>query len=84
MIRPTEGRGLLVNITSSNALHVPFVTVQRTVAFVPDVMPVIVVVGDPGVVIVAKPLIKVHTPLPTLGLLCVMVKVLVLQRVWFG
>ena len=41
----------------------------------------IVVVGEPGVVIVAVPLIKVHTPVPTLGALCVIVKELVLHKV---
>ena len=41
------------------------VTVHLTVALVPVTTPVIVVVGDDGVVIVADPLISVQTPAPT-------------------
>src|SRR5687768_13512599 len=78
------GLGLFVRTTSSNALHVPFVTVHLTVALVPAATPVTVVVGDPGVVIVALPLISVHTPVPGEGALCVIVKVEVLHNVWFG
>ena len=52
----------------------PFVTVHLTVALAPVATPVIVVDGDPGSVIVAVPLINVHTPMPTDGVLCVIVK----------
>ena len=60
------------------------VTVHFIVAVVPAVTPVIVVVGEPGVVIVAVPLTSVHTPVPTDGALCVIVKVDVLHKVWLG
>ena len=53
-------------------------------ALVPAATPVMVVVGELGDVMVAVPLIKVHTPVPTDGELCVMVKVDVLHNVWFG
>ena len=80
----TTGWTSFVTITSSKALQVPFVTVQRTVALVPAATAVMVVVGELGVVIVAEPLINVHTPVPGLGALCVIVKVLVLHWVWLG
>ena len=57
------------------------VTVHLTVALVPAVTAVIVDVGEPGVVIVAVPLVSVHTPEPTDGVLCVIVKVDVLHNV---
>ena len=62
-------------ITSSNALQVPLVTVQRAVALDPAANPVMVDVGEPGVVIVALPLGKVHIPFPNDGVLCVIVNV---------
>src|SRR5688500_345 len=68
------GLELFVTVTSSNALQVPFVTVQRTIALVPTATPVTVVIGELGVVIVADPEIKLHTPEPTDGVLCVIVK----------
>ena len=60
------------------------VTVHFTVAPDPAATPVIVVVGEEGSVIVAVPLTRVHTPVPTDGVLCVMKKVEVLHKVWFG
>jgi len=60
------------------------VTVHFTVALVPEATPVMVVVGELGVVMVAVPLTNVHTPVPTDGALCVMVKVDVAHKVWFG
>ena len=71
-------------VTSSDALQVPFVTVHFTFALVPATTPVIVVVGDDALVIVAVPLTKLHTPVPADGALCVIVKVEVLHKVWFG
>ena len=70
----TTGKALLVTVTSSKALQVPFVTVHLTVALVPAAIPISVVDGEPGSVIVAIPLINVHTPNPTDGTLCVIVK----------
>ena len=52
----------------------PFVTVHLTVAVDPDATPVTVVVGEVEFVIVAVPLINVHSPVPTEGVLCVIVK----------
>jgi len=78
------GPASLVTVTSSKALQVPLVTVHLTVALVPAAMPVIVVVGEPAVVIAAVPLTSVHTPVPGDGALCVIVKVEVLHKVWLG
>ena len=69
-----DGFALFVTVTSSNALQVPFVTVHLIVALVPTATPVIVVIGELGVVIVADPEIKVQIPDPTDGLVCVIVK----------
>ena len=71
---------LLVTVTSSNAVQEPLPTVHLTVALVPKATPVIVVVGDPAVVMVALPLTNVHVPEP----LCVIVKVELLHCVWSG
>ena len=60
------------------------VTVHFTVALVPAGTPVIVVVGELSVVIVALPFTKVQVPVPTDGVLCVIVKVEVLHKVWFA
>ena len=57
------------------------VTVHLTVAVVPATSPVTMVVGEPGVVIVAVPLISVHKPVPTDGTLWVIVKFVVLHKV---
>ena len=71
-------------VTSSKALQVPLVTVHLTVAVVPATNPVTVVIGEDAVVIVAVPLISVHKPVPTDGTLWVIVKFVVLHKVWFG
>ncbi len=71
-------------VTSSNAEQVPLVTVHFNVTLVPATTPVMVVVGEFRSVMVAVPLTTVHTPVPTDGALCVMVKVDVLHKVWFG
>ena len=68
-------------VTSSKALQSPLVTVHLTVAVVPATSPVTVVVGEPGVVIVAVPLISVHKPVPGDGALWVIVKFVVLHKV---
>jgi hypothetical protein len=70
----------LVTITSSKALQEPLPTVHLTVALVPTATPVIVVVGELAVVMVALPLTNVHVPEP----LCVIVKLDVLHKVWFA
>ena len=62
----------------------PLVTVHLTVAVVPANTAVTVVVGEPGVVIVAVPLINDHVPVPTDGALCVIVKLPLLHWVWVG
>ena len=59
-------------------------TVQRRTAVVPAGMPVTVVVGDVGVVMVAVPLIKVHNPVPGAGLFPAIVNDPRLQKVWLG
>ena len=63
-----------VSTTSSVEVHVPLVVVQRSVTFVPAGIPVTVEVGEEGVVIVAVPLTKLHTPVPVVGVLPVKVK----------
>ena len=77
----TTGKTLFVITTSSEATQVPFVTVQRKVALVPAANPVTVVVGELAVVIVAVPLTKLQTPVPTVGALWVMVKSVVSHKI---
>ncbi len=57
----------MVNITSSNVLHVPFVIVQRKVALLPAANPVTVLTSLVGVVIVTAPLVTVHNPVPVVA-----------------
>ena len=52
---------------------------QRKVAEVPAVMPVMVVVGEVGLVMVAVPDSTVQVPVPTIGVLAVIAKVLLLH-----
>ena len=56
-------------------------TVQRNVALVPAVMPVIVVVEDVVLVIVAVPAKTLHVPVPMAGTVAFIVNVLVLHWV---
>ena len=59
-------------MSSDDEPQLPLVMVQRSVALVPTGMPVMVVVGEPGVVMVAVPLATVHTPVPDVAALPVM------------
>ena len=70
-------------MTKSKELQAPFVTVHFNVADVPTGTPVIVVVGEDGVVMVAVPLSNVHTPVPAAGVLCVIVKSPLSHCAWF-
>ena len=53
----------------------PFVTFHFRVAEVPAGTPVIVVVGEEGVVMVAVPLTTLHSPVPGLGVFAAIVNV---------
>ena len=55
-------------------VHTPLLIVQRKVALVPAVIPVTVLVGEDGVVMLAVPDITVHDPEPTVGVLPAKVK----------
>ena len=64
------GNALLVMVMLSLLVEQPGdTTIHVNVTFVPAVNPVTVVVGDSGVVIVAVPLVNVHVPTPTVGVL---------------
>jgi len=78
------GAASLVSVTSSKVLQVPLTMVQRNTAGVPVGTPVTVDVAEPGVVIVAMPLIKVHVPVPTDGVLPARVKLALLHCAWSG
>ena len=72
----------MVNTISSKVVgHVPLPTVHLNVALVPAAMPVIVVVAEVLLVIVAVPAKTVHVPLPTIGAVAFIVNVLVLHCV---
>ena len=78
----TGAGAVFVNTISSKVVgHVPFPTVHRNVALVPDAIPVIVVVAEVAFVIVAAPAKTVHVPLPTAGTVAFIVNVLVLHWV---
>jgi hypothetical protein len=64
----------LVRDTSSKLLQVLLTMVQRKTAEVPVGTPVTVDIGEPGVVIVAMPLVTVHVPVPIDGVLPARVK----------
>ena len=73
---------VLVSTMSSNVVgHVPLPTVHRSVALEPAAIPVIVVVGEVALVIVAVPAKTVHVPVPTVGTAAFIVNVLVLHCV---
>jgi hypothetical protein len=78
----TVAAASLVSTTSSEVEHVPFVIVHFSVAALPAVIPVTPDVADDGVVIVAVPLVTVHTPVPEVAALPASVNVLVLHCVW--
>ena len=75
----TVGSALFVCTTSSVEEHVPLVMVHRRVALVPTGTPVTVDVADEGVVIVAVPLTRLHTPVPEVAALPARVKEPLLQ-----
>ena len=60
------------------AVHGPLLMVQRRVAVVPEVK-VTVDVGELGVAMVAEPLTTLQAPVPIVGVLAAMVKVVLLQ-----
>ncbi len=73
----------MVNTTSSvDAVQVPLLMLQRSVALLPAGIPVTVDVRDDGVVIVAVPETKLHAPVPIVGALPDNVKVPLLQFDW--
>jgi hypothetical protein len=61
------------------AVQVPLLTVQRNVALVPAAIDVTVVVLKDGFVIVALPATMLHAPVPTVGAVAFIVKVLMLH-----
>ena len=78
----TVGTASLVIVTSSKeGGHTPLEIVQRN-TFGPTPNPVNPLEGEEGVVIIPVPLISVHVPLPTVGVLPAKV-VLSAQMVWF-
>lgn len=78
----TVEAGTLVSITSSVvAGQVPFETVHLKVALVPAVTLVMPDVREPGVVMPAVPLTRLHVPVPVPGAVAVMVKLPLLQFV---
>src|SRR5688572_11850303 len=72
---------VLVSVTSDCvvAQDAPLVIVHRSTALVPEGTPVMVVVGEVPLVITAVPLTTLHKPVPTVGAVAAMVKVLVLH-----
>jgi hypothetical protein len=70
-----------LNTTSSEVEQVPLVIVHFNVAELPAVMPVTPEVAELGVVIVAEPLVTVHTPVPEVAVFPARVKELVLHCV---
>src|SRR5690606_25585756 len=75
-----DGKAWLVRMMSSNvSAHTPLSMVQRRVAEVPGAIPVMVVDGDEGLVMDAVPEIRVHCPVPTIGVLALIRKMLLLH-----
>ena len=65
----------MVSTTSSKlSLQTPLLIVQRKVALLPSGTPVTPLLALAGVVIVAVPLVNVHTPVPLAGALPANVK----------
>ena len=76
------GNALLVNITSFvEAVQGEFEIVHLNVTLVPTGTPVMVDVGEVGVVIVAVPLTTLQDPVPTVGVLPASVKLVTLHKV---
>ena len=79
------GVALLVKMISSCVgAHTPLLVVQRSVAVLPAVMPVMVVVAEFILVIVAVPLTTVQVPVPIAAGVAAIVNVLVLHCVMLG
>src|SRR5690606_35641131 len=70
------GSWLIRSMSSKLGVHPPLLIVQRNVAVVPTGTPVIVVVGDVGLVMFAVPDTTVHMPVPTTGVLALITNVL--------
>ena len=72
-------------LTSSVVVEqAPLVILQRITTVVPAIKPVIVVVGELAVVIVAVPLTTLQLPVPMVAVLPAKVAVVTLHMVWFG
>jgi hypothetical protein len=79
------GRSEIVIITSSvDGVHPGAVMVQRSVVEAPIVNPVILEVGEAGVVIVAAPATTVHRPEPVVGTFPASVAIVELHIFWSG
>ena len=72
----------MIVISSVEFVHVPLLIVHLKVELAPTVSPVIVVVGELTVVIVAVPLTTLHDPVPVVAVLPAMVAVLTLHKSW--
>ena len=60
---------MFTTTVSFEAVQLPLLMVHTNVTDVPAVNPVIVLVGEDGVVTVAAPAITLHAPVPKAGLL---------------
>ncbi len=67
-------------MSSVEFVQAPLLIVHLSVALAPMVSPVIVVVGELAVVIVAVPLTMVHAPVPVVGVLAAIVAVVTLHK----
>jgi hypothetical protein len=79
----TVGDALFVSVTLLADEHAPLVIVHVNVAVVPTGTPVTPDVGEDAVVIVAVPIVTVHKPVPTDGVLPASVKLPLLQLLRF-
>ena len=67
-------------ISSLDTVQLPLLMVHLNVALDPTVRPVMVVVGELEVVIVAVPLTTLHAPVPVVGVLPAIVAVVTLHK----
>jgi hypothetical protein len=74
-------RALFVSTTTSELEHEPLLIVHLKVTLLPAATPVIVVVGDAALVMVAAPASMVHKPVPGAAAFAASVKVDVLHSV---
>ncbi len=70
----------MIVISSVLFVQAPLLIVHLKVALAPTVKPVIVVVGEPDVVIVAVPDTTLQLPVPVVAVLAAMVALVTLQR----